>query len=124
MISINLNRKTSKINILKIDIEGSEYRILDGIIANHKKLSGLVIEFHDCDINLSKIERFIENFDLKLVHIHANNHGLVDLDKKIPLALELTFSKYCELNDQLNLPHPLDMRNGNNREEINIEFLK
>ena len=75
---------------LKIDIEGSEYRILDSIISNHHKLSGLVIEFHDCDINLSKIEWFIKNFNLKLVHIHANNHGLFDLDKKIPLALELT----------------------------------
>ena len=66
---------------LKIDIEGSEYRILDSIISNHQKLSGLVIEFHDCDINLSKIEWFIKNFNLKLVHIHANNHGLVDLEK-------------------------------------------
>ena len=109
---------------LKIDIEGSEYRILDSIISNHNKLSGLVIEFHDCDINLSKIEWFIKNFNLKLVHIHANNHGLFDVDKKIPLALELTFSKYCELNDQLELPHPLDMRNGQNREEIKLEFLK
>ena len=109
---------------LKIDIEGSEYRILDSIIANHKKLSGLVIEFHDCDINLSKIEWFIKNFNLKLIHIHANNHGLVDLEKKMPLALELTFSKYCELNDQLKLPHPLDMRNGTNREEISLEILK
>jgi len=109
---------------LKIDIEGSEYRILDSIISNHQKLSGLVIEFHDCDINLSKIEWFIKNFNLKLVHIHANNHGLYDLDKKIPLVLELTFSQYCELKDQLDLPHPLDMRNDNNRAEINLEFLK
>ena len=109
---------------LKIDIEGSEYRILDSIISNQQKLSGLVIEFHDCDINLSKIEWFIKNFNLKLVHIHANNHGLFDLDKKMPLVLELTFSQYCELNDQLDLPHPLDMRNDNNREEINLEFLK
>ena len=109
---------------LKIDIEGSEYRVLDSIISNQNKLSGLVIEFHDCDINLSKIEWFIKNFNLKLIHIHANNHGLVDLEKKMPLALELTFSKYCELNDQLKLPHPLDMRNGTNREEISLEILK
>ncbi len=109
---------------LKIDIEGSEYRVLDSIISNQNKLSGLVIEFHDCDINLSKIEWFIKNFNLKLVHIHANNHGLVDLEKKMPLALELTFSKYSELNDHLKLPHPLDMRNGTNREEICLEILK
>ena len=108
---------------LKIDIEGSEYRILDTLLNNHQKISGLAIEFHDCDVNLSKIEWFIKNFNLKLVHIHANNHGLFDLDKKIPLVLELTFSKYCELDDELNLPHPLDMRNGTNREEINLEFL-
>ena len=64
-----------------------------------------------------------KNFNLKLVHIHANNHGLFDLDKNTSV-LELTFSQYCELNDQLDLPHPLDMRNDNNREEINLEFLK
>ena len=123
-LSSVLNDLNFKAIFLKIDIEGSEYRVLDSIISNHHKLSGLVIEFHDCDINLSKIEWFIKNFNLKLVHIHANNHGLFDLEKKIPLALELTFSKYCEQNDQLNLPHPLDMRNGTNREEISLEILK
>ncbi len=41
----------------------------------------------------------------------------------MPLVLELTFSKYCELDSQLHLPHSLDMRNGTNREEINLEFL-
>ena len=123
-LSSVLDNLEFKAIFLKIDIEGSEYRVLDSIISNQNKLSGLVIEFHDCDINLSKIEWFIKNFNLKLVHIHANNHGLVDLEKKMPLVLELTFSKFCELNDQLKLPHPLDMRNGTNREEISIEILK
>ena len=88
---------------------------LENIILERKTLSGG---------NYDALIGFVKNFNLKLVHIHANNHGLVDLEKKIPLVLELTFSKYCELNDQLELPHPLDMRNGNNREEINLEFLK
>jgi len=123
-LSSVLDNLKFKAIFLKIDIEGSEYRVLESIISNHHKLSGLVIEFHDCDINLSKIEWFLKNFNLKLVHIHANNHGLVDLERKMPLALELTFSKYCELNDELQLPHPLDMRNGTNREEIILEISK
>ena len=57
---------TSQNIFMKIDVEGSEYRFLDTIISNQSRISGLVLELHDCDLHLEKISNFIEKF-LKLL---------------------------------------------------------
>jgi len=72
---------------LKIDIEGNEYRILETLLTNQARVSGLVIEFHDCDLHLEKIKRFRSEFDLKLVHIHANNYAGSDRATEMPLVI-------------------------------------
>ena len=107
---------------LKIDIEGSEYRLLHTLILNQDRISGLVLEFHDCDLHINSIKTFIENFSLQLVHIHANNFAPIKLDDGLPLVLELTFSKYCKVFDETCLPHKFDMPNDKNRPEINIKI--
>ena len=76
---------------LKVDIEGNEYQILDQILEYQSFLTGLIIEFHNCDQKLKTIEKFISNFDLSLVHIHVNNFGPSDFEN-IPTVFELTFS--------------------------------
>ena len=107
--------KTNNKNIfLKIDIEGSEYRFLNDIIANEEKITGLVIEFHDCDIHLNQIERFIKQFRLNLVHIHVNNYAPIRFDDNLPLVLELTFSKNANCSIDFKSPHKLDMPNNEN----------
>ncbi len=97
---------------LKIDVEGAEYRFLDTLIENQKRITGLVIELHDCDIHIGKIRKFIENFNLCLVHVHANNYAPIRLDDGLPLVLELTFSGNAELSEPEKLPHLLDMPNN------------
>ena len=57
---IKLTKKNSQI-FFKIDIEGSEYRILDDLVKNSKMISGIAIEFHTCDINMERIIKFIKN---------------------------------------------------------------
>ena len=109
---------------MKIDIEGFEYRLLDTLILNQNRIAGLVLEFHDCDIHLDTIKKFIQDFDLNLVHIHANNCLPIRLDDELPLVLELTFSKYCELQKDGYLPHILDMPNDKNLSEINLSIEK
>ncbi len=104
----------------KIDIEGSEYRLLDTLISNQNRLTGLVLELHDCDLHLKTIENFIKQFDLKLVHIHANNCGPIRLDDGLPITLELTFSRYCETQNEPHLPHRLDMPNEPKKPEIQL----
>ena len=78
--------------ILKIDIEGSEYKILEQILSNAKKINTLLIEFHDIQKNMNFIKEFIElSNDLKLIHIHGNNYSCTDKNIN-PNIIELTFT--------------------------------
>ena len=116
---------TKKDIFLKIDIEGSEYRILDQIIKYQSLLVGMVIEFHDCDLHENVIKNFIENFDLKLVHLHVNNWGLIN-SKRFPSAMELTFSvnEYNHLikDEKFSFPRTLDQPCNPIFKDLPIEF--
>ena len=104
----------------KIDIEGSEYRILDDLLKIKNKISGMVIEFHDIDLFPHKIKKFIKRNSLKLIHIHANNYGLKWNEANI---IELTFSKTSKaIPGKLYFPHKLDQPNIKNNQEIKIKF--
>jgi len=124
--SITLNEILLKIDknkiFLKIDIEGSEYEILQEILDNQSKILGLAIEFHQCNLNLKNIINFIEKFNLDLVHIHANNYDK-SYDNHIPDILEITFAKdQKSMGKYLGLPHKLDMPNKSKSEEIILKF--
>ena len=122
---INLNElKDNNQVFLKIDIEGSEYEILDQIVSIKKKIQGIVIEFHEVTSNLDKIESFLKAIedDLKLVHIHANNWSTQGLDD-IPSSIELSFSKKpVLLNNNITFPHNLDQKNNPDADEIKLVF--
>jgi hypothetical protein len=94
---------------LKIDIEGSEYRLLEEILANSVRIEGMVIEFHETDLHSQRIETFIQNFSLALIHVHSNNCAFVTKNGS-PTALECTFTSQ-PVGDSLDLksPHMLDM---------------
>lgn len=116
---IELSNKSK--NFLKIDIEGSEYEILDSILYNQKKIIGLVIEFHDCNSNLKKIINFIKSLELDLVHIHANNY--IQTKYKVPDILEISFSRNpIVLEDFKSLPHKFDRPNKQTLKELVLNF--
>jgi hypothetical protein len=77
----------------KIDIEGSEYRVLPWIADAADLFTGMVIEFHDTDICAdifnAQIERLLQRFTI--VHVHGNNYGDLAVDGSLPLTLEITF---------------------------------
>ena len=115
---------------LKIDIEGSEYDILEDIIFNKSKIQGMVIEFHDVSKNLDKIVNFTNkiNTDLYLVHIHANNYSTKEFDQ-FPEAIELTYSKKNQhltvrSNDKDYPIKNLDYPNSKRSPDIKISFNK
>ena len=62
--------------LLKMDIEGWEYRALDAILAHADRFTGIAIEFHDVDLHAERMVRFIgeAGASLVLVHFHANSH--------------------------------------------------
>ena len=107
---------------LKIDIEGSEYRILDEIIENQDLFTGIAIELHDVDLHLDKIEQFIKNLKMELVHIHPQNPAFVTKDH-IPTQIELTFAKNPEaIGPVAKIPHKLDQPANPSFKEIELKF--
>ena len=112
----------------KIDIEGSEYEILDQIISCQEKIQGVVIEFHDVTKNLNIIKEFLSkiNNNLNLVHIHANNYSVKE-PNQFPEAIELTISNIDLKNQDLEKlrDYPienLDFPNSKRSPDIKIDF--
>ncbi len=104
--------------LIKIDIEGSEYRILDSLIENQKKFNGIIIEFHDVDLHTDKILKFIKEIPLVLTHIHSNNIGQVDQNNN-PTMIEMTFEKNpIKIEGKVEIPNKLDFKNDPCKSEI------
>jgi hypothetical protein len=77
---------------VKIDIEGSEYRILDDLLRHSADINALAIEFHDVDIVPELFNSFVQKIkrDFYIVHIHGNNLGGL-APFHFPIAPEITF---------------------------------
>ena len=127
----NLKEIINKIDInpifFKIDIEGSEYRILDDILKFQNLISGLVIEFHDIDNHKEKIINFIKNFKLNLCHIHGQNPGGNEYtdDNGDPIQIEMTFTNSLNIKSKnYKIPHKLDQPADNRFSDIILNFEK
>ena len=77
---------------VKMDIEGSEYRVLDDLLRHSRDITAMAIEFHDIDILSGLFNSLIEKIkqDFYIVHIHGNNMGGTT-PFHFPNAPELTF---------------------------------
>ena len=115
--------------VLKIDIEGDEYKILNEIIVNLKKINLLVIEFHDLKNNLKKVKDFIKKSKLKNIHINANNYSMV-YKNGLPQVIEMTMinpKKFKIRNNKTKKNYPikgLDFKNRKRGPAIQIAFGK
>ena len=123
----NHTKENDKI-YFKIDIEGSEYEILDQLISFKERIQGIVIEFHNTTKNLKTIDSFLKRIgnDLNLVHIHANNYSTKDLNQ-FPEAIELTLSsadlKSMGIDEYREYPiKNLDFPNSKRSPDIKINF--
>lgn len=76
---------------VKMDIEGTEYRVLEHVLAYADRIVGLAIEFHDTGPLRPVFERTIERVrdHFEIVHVHANNFTPTFRDG-LPEALEIT----------------------------------
>jgi hypothetical protein len=77
----------------KIDIEGSEYRILPDLVDHAERFSGMVVEFHDVDICAEQFNACLRELKrhFYVVHVHGNNYGDLSLNHELPVALEISF---------------------------------
>jgi hypothetical protein len=114
---------------VKMDIEGSEYRVLEDLLRHAKTIVAMAIEFHDVDIVPGLFNSLIEKIkqDFYIVHIHANNMGGV-APFQFPIAPEITFLNKRFYNSppppsRLRYPIPgLDQPNNPRLPEFVFEF--
>jgi hypothetical protein len=60
---------------LKMDIEGAEYRTLEGVLRDAHRLAGVAIEFHDLDRDWDRFAALMEALmrTFAVAHLHGNN---------------------------------------------------
>ena len=93
---------------VKMDIEGSEYRVLDDLLKHSGNVVALAIEFHDVDIVAERFNSLVEQIkrDFYIVHIHGNNMGGV-APFNFPIAPEITFLNKRFFN---SVPQPTGLK--------------
>ena len=132
-IDINLNEIFNQVknnrNLLKLDIEGGEYSIVDKINQNSSRIKVLIIEFHFIrskkKMFIDSVKKLLKNFDI--VHIHANNYFNLTNKDTFFEVLEISFvnkkiNKYKK-NFRYNFPlKNLDFECFPDRKKIKFSF--
>jgi hypothetical protein len=115
---------------VKMDIEGSEYRVAGDLARFADRIVGMVVEFHDLDILRSNFEllhrQLTGHYDV--AHIHANSVGGLGPDA-FPNILEITYeqkglgvSPAAVSNEEYPLAG-LDKPNALDRPEYRVVFV-
>jgi hypothetical protein len=112
---------------IKMDIEGSEYPLIDLFVEHHARIVGIAMEWHDCANRSSKwydaVQKLQQHYDI--VHLHGNNHVTPDKEG-IFGCMELTHVRRdligsTELRKQIHIPE-LDYSNVHNWDDYEYYF--
>ncbi len=113
--------------ILKVDIEGAEYDIVEQIVHLNEKIPVLLIEFHETEKYRQLFESSLDALKQKYIlsHTHVNNYDGLSGDG-IPKTLELTFCNrdyYSAEQKVIELPVAgLDQVSAPNRPDVFLRF--
>lgn len=110
--------------ILKCDIEGHEYRILNDIIKYRDRISTFAVEFHDADLHMETIRQFHTDSGYNIAFLQANNAGEIG-ENGYPTLLEVTFTK--QIREAGNISKPslqFNKCNAKNRPLISINYIE
>lgn len=102
--------------IVKMDIEGAEFEVLESMLQYSPYISSFVIEFHGLDINGDKLVQLIKIAKEKkfvVTHVHPNNGGGLIEKSQLPMLLEITLTKeslftHQELTERNTRSYPID----------------
>ncbi len=90
---LNANFKMNKNVVLKLDIEGSEYDLLDEILEHQNAFIAMVFEFHDLHIRHNLVYDFIGKCaSFKLIHLNINPSGGFDKQNR-PKCIEISLER-------------------------------
>lgn len=114
---------------LKIQLEGSEYRIIDDIVEFSDRIDAMVIEFHDIDMMAEQFHAAVDTITkhFYVVHVHGNNSGGLS-PAGCPNVLEVTFQNrrlFVEDPPRSARSYPvhgLDARNDPDRPDLTLHF--
>lgn len=78
--------------LVKMDIEGAEYRVLPAFVAQAERFPCVLVEFHDTEPFRVAFEEAVGLLRTRyeVVHLHGNNYAGV-ADDGLPDVLEMTF---------------------------------
>jgi hypothetical protein len=90
--SVAIQRLNSKRILLKMDIEGGEFPLIDEILSNRNIFPCIVIEIHFANWHRSHFIDAVTKLrkEYNLVHLHGNNHTLLGSDGSCD-CFEFTF---------------------------------
>lgn len=135
---VNLDEAVSRVPncsdlILKMDVEGDEWAVLDSIeVDTLKMFKQIILEFHNLEsinlqTNLQKFQRVFTKLNVshRVINVHGNNwdsfkviHGQIWAN-----ALEITYlRKNFFQNSEINSIKKLNYPNNPNRADLNLGF--
>jgi hypothetical protein len=101
-----IKRLDSRRILLKMDIEGGEFALLDQILENRALFPGIVIEIHFANYLRSQFVQAVMTLrqHYELVHLHGNNHTPLGAEGSCD-CYEFTFIRSDLINDNTNDRH-------------------
>jgi len=129
---LNTNNHKGKRKILKLDIEGEEYRVLKSLdVETLLEFDQIILEMHKLiflyDSAVPVLQRINKYF--YLYHVHFNNYGEIYKvkDLLVPGILELSWVRKDLIKDQVTfankvLPSVLDMTNNPYEKDYYLDF--
>lgn len=89
---VTLAAETEHRIFLKMDIEGSEYRIVPDIVEHHASINCIVAEFHRVGQRDTLFNEAVATLQrrFEIVHLHGNNYRPYDTAHDFPDTVEMT----------------------------------
>ena len=121
------NNFKGEVNLLKIDIEGSEWEILPKIEDRLENVVCIILEFHDVSKNLVNLKKIVKKLEQthSLAHLHINNFS-PPINTGVPDFIEITFvQKKYQQSDIMRTELPLmnlDKKTMPKLEDFSIVF--
>lgn len=114
---------------LKVDIEGSEWEILELVAKEKNKFEFIVLEIHNFDQHEAELKKFLSDIEdyFELSHLHANNFESLG-NNGFPKVFEITLltksdgASSPEYRQELPV-EGLDSPNAKNRPDFHISFM-
>ena len=112
--------------LVKMDIEGGEYRVLPDLVGLASRVAYLTVEFHETGVFRKTFEDIVRKIQKThfIAHLHGNNGGEVAKDG-LPELLEISFVKGRphEKSKVVDLPNDLvDSCNVPGRNDYKISW--